>query len=194
MPAGYAKAIDEARAKIDRVEGLERALQLGDAKAFAEHFDAAIIRRLAERFAPYKDKIVELASKEILPPRRLGLRKASGWGSITAEDDQVGRFRFRWHWPEPRMLDRCLITLSPEEPAEDDDPDTMATFETAIVERAGYEQQDGQFRMTADPEWIGAHVAVWGLVDLGFETLRSPPVSLGRLKAASRWKRLAWGK
>jgi len=194
LPDDYAAAVADAERELARVENLEKALAEGNRSAFREHFDAGLIRRLPQRFGPYMDEIRAWTREEILHPKRLGLRKLTGWGSVTAEDDQAGRFRMRWHWPDPRYSTRCLLTISPDEPGEGDQPDAIGAYETTVIERAGYEKHGNQFRMSVQPEWIGAHVAVWSLIDVGGEAIRGRPVTLGRLKAASRWKVLSWGR
>ncbi len=192
LPKAWHEQIEAARQRVDRLDGLEDSLGREQPKAFFECFDAPLIRRLPERFGPHRERIREWAVKEVLPPKRMGLRRVAGWGGIAAEDEAAQAFLIRWHWPEGRFLDRCLLTLSPEEPAPDDDPDTMATFETVIVERERYAAGGDRLRLLVQPEWIGAHVAVWALVDLGFEVLQGPPVGLGRIKPPSKWGMASW--
>ncbi|MDZ7617120.1 MAG: hypothetical protein U1E05_08960, partial [Patescibacteria group bacterium] len=108
------------------------------------------------------------------------------------EDETAQVFLLRWHWPEERFTDRCLVTLSPEEPTARDDPDTMATLTTMIVEREPYMANGEHLRLPVQPDWLGAHVAVWALVDLGFEVLQGPPVALGRIRVPSKWGLASW--
>ncbi len=191
LPKAWREVLDAARQRVERLDGLEAALREGHPKAFFEHFDAPLIRRLPDRFGPFRDRIREWTVREVLPPKRMGLRKTAGWGGIGIEDESAQVFLLRWHWPHDRFLDRCLLTLSPDEPAAGDDPDTMATFEMVIVERDRY-AADGRLRLPVQPEWLGAHVAVWALVDVGFEVLQGPPVGLGRLKTPSKWGIAGW--
>ncbi len=192
LPKAWREHLDAARQRVDRLDSLENALRDGQPKAFFEHFDAPLIRRIPDRFGQHRERIRDWTVHEVLPPKRMGLRKAGGRSGIAVEDESAQVFLLRWHWPEERFIDRCLLTLSPEEPTAGDDPDTMATFETAIVERDRYAADGDRMRLPIQPEWIGAHVAVWALVDLGFEVLQGPPVALGRIRVPSKWGLASW--
>ncbi len=192
LPKAWQEQVEAAQQRVARLDRLEDALVRQQPKAFFEHFDAPLIRRLSERFGPYLDRIRAWTVEEVLPPKRMGLRRMAGWGGIAAEDETAQAFLIRWHWPHERFVDRCLLTLSPEEPAAGDDPDTMATFEAVIVERDRYAADGDRLRLPIQSDWMGAHVAVWALVDLGFEVLQGPPVALGRLKIPSKWGLANW--
>ncbi len=192
LPDAWRRQIDAAQQRIGRLTNLETALREDQPKAFVEHFDAALIRRLPDLFGPYSQRIREWTVREVLPPKRMGLKRVVGWGGVQVEDETAQVFLLRWHWPDERFMDRCLLTLSLEEPAAGDDPDTMATFETAIVERNQYVADGDHVRLYIQPEWMGAHVAVWALVDLGFEVLQGPPVPVGRIRVPSKWSLASW--
>ncbi len=191
-PKAWQRQIDAAEQRIERLGRLEAALREGQPKRFLEHFDAPLIQRLPDHFGPHRAPIREWTIREVLPPKRMGLRRIAGWGGIAAEDEAAQVFWLRWHWPEERFIDRCLLSLSPKEPVNTDDPDAIATFHTAVIERAQYSADGGRVRLPVQPEWMGAHVAVWALVDLGFEVLQGPPVTLGRIRVPSKWGLASW--
>ncbi|MDY0165395.1 MAG: hypothetical protein RBS80_02570 [Thermoguttaceae bacterium] len=192
FPKSWREQIDAARQRVERLPHLEDALRDGQPRKFFEYFDAPLIRRLPDRFGPYQKLLREWTIQEVLPPKRMGLRRVAGWGGITAEDQTARAFLLRWNWPDSRFIDRCLLTLSPGEPAAGDDPDTMATFHTAIVERDRYAADGDRVRLPVQAEWLGAHVAVWALIDLGFEVIQGPPISIGRLRMTSKWGLGKW--
>ena len=192
LPKAWRERLDAAKRRIDRLGSLEAALRDEQPQAFFEHFDAPLIRRLPERFGPYKERIRQWTIQEVLPPKRMKLRRVAGWSGAAAENESADVFLLRWHWPDERFIERCLVTLSPEEPGADDDPDTMATYQTEIVDRSQYAAEGDRLRLAVEPDWIGAHAAVWALVDLGFEVLQGPPVVIGRLKAPSKWNLSSW--
>jgi len=96
-------------------------------------------------------------------------------------------FRVRWTWPSPRFADRCRLALTEKRPGAADDPEDVAADVQLDVDRATWQREGGACALPVEPAWLGRHVVVWAVIDLGFQQFHSPPLVVGKLEARSRW-------
>jgi hypothetical protein len=61
----------------------------------------------------------------------------------------------------------------------------MPMVEQTVVTRKSYESASGSRRIHPLPEWEGCYVAVWAIIETGFETFHSEPLTLGRISSQS---------
>ena len=74
-----------------------------------------------------------------------------------------------------------MLVLCRNRPGNGDDPRNMAVQVRLVLDRKRYEEASGMVPLNVAPEYQQCYVAVWALVDLGFEEFISEPVVLGRL-------------
>ena len=101
--------------------------------------------------------------------------------ALAAENGSHATSRICWHWPEPRFTDQCLVVVCRNKPRPGDDPRRLGAWVRLPVDRKSYEEGGGSRLLHVDDTWQGAYVAVWAMVDVGFETFASEPLILGRL-------------
>jgi hypothetical protein len=215
LPPATAETIAAARQRVGRTEALLAALadaaESGDGKSdiavtdgrpqeeasskhpspppdFAEQFDARAVRAQPDRFAPFQAILGHWLQSEVLPLDKLGLAPPADHPALVPVAEPEGHFRAAWKWPDARFSEQCILAVCPCEPALGDDPQTLAAHwrESVTAEQWTI---DGSGRVIpADKSWEGASVAVWAVVDLGFQKLFSPPLILGQIESRSRWK------
>ena len=61
-----------------------------------------------------------------------------------------------------------------------------AVYERVTVDRAEFTLAGDLRFLPTEPDWTGASVVVWAVVDLGFRHFHSPPLVLGRLGEKKR--------
>ena len=154
------------------------ALENGQPEAFYESFDVRLIRRNAELFRPRQEMLAQWIRDEVLPAERLGLRAEEKENGAVASDSQ-GNCRVRWTWPAPRLADRCVLGVCPEEPVPGEDPHAASGFLHLTIEHSEWESGGGSRLIRTERAWDGAWVAVWAIVDVGFAVFHSRPLLLG---------------
>lgn len=178
LPREWAAAAQAAAERTQRCSKLIAALQHDRRSEFREQFDQQILRRSGRQFEPYFELLRLWIREEILPCRHMGLGKQMGRASLTEER---GVWNARWMWPAPRFCDSCLVGVCRHPPKPGDDPRNLPLVELAPVSRAMYEQASGRKILHALPEWNGCYVAVWAVIETGFESFVSEPFVLGRI-------------
>lgn len=190
LPSDIKEAIRTTRDRGDQTEALIAALSEGDRVAFAELFDARLIRDNADRFTRHGPKLFEWVTSDILPAGSLGLAPLEGQASLTLVDRAAGAYRLRWTWPASRFTDDCVVGVTLDKPRGDSQPDDLRLAHRLAVDRASWISGGESRLLRAKPEWDGAWVVVWALVDMGFRALPSEPLVLGRIEAPkSPWGR-----
>ena len=192
LPAAWTTVVNTAQQRIGRADALVAALRDQTQSSFYELFDARVIRLYADRFAPYQSLLREWTSRELLSPEKLGLRLSVGRASLVPVSDPPDSYRVRWSWPQARFSDQCLLAICPNQPEPEDTPEALAVHHRLAIDRQGWEGGGGSRLFSAEEDWAGGYVVVWAMVDLGFVTLTSQPLVLGRLKDRSRWNWKSW--
>jgi hypothetical protein len=161
---------------------------------FYAQFDAAAVRAQAERFAPYQAILQSWLRSEVLPLEKLGLALLADEPALTAVDEPEGHLRAAWKWPEARFAEECLLAVCPTEPTAGDDPQQLAAHWREPVNTAQWTAEESGRLIPLEKSWEGSSVAVWAVIDLGFQKLFSPPLILGQIpvtsgeQGRSRWK------
>ncbi|MHC4179777.1 MAG: hypothetical protein ACYSWU_19890, partial [Planctomycetota bacterium] len=91
-------------------------------------------------------------------------------------------------WPPERFSDQCVLAISAQLPGPESVPDNTALLHRVPVDRQSWEAGGGSWIVHAEPDWAGAYVVVWAVVDLGFRTFYSLPLVLGRLGERTGWR------
>lgn len=185
LPADWTAAVQAARDRVGKTVALIAALESADAASFWERFDARLIRRHRELFAPHEKLLKHWTQNEILPPARLGLGPALARSSLVCLDPAQGIYRVRWTWPQQRFSQQCILAICPEEPGPGDEPDGFSVYYRLPIDRAHWEAGGGSRTLQVPPEWRDGYLAVWAMVDLGFGVVPSHPLVLGRLQDAA---------
>lgn len=188
LPAEWGGVVKTARDRIGRTEALWEAVRDEQRSAFCERFDVRLVRACPERFAPYESLLARWIRSEVLSPERLGLRPAADRASVVPVDKPPGSHRVRFVWPEARFSDQCVLTICAQQPGPEAVPEETALLHRVCVDRQSWESGGNAWLLHTEPDWAGAYVVVWAVVDLGFRTFYSLPLVLGRLGDRSRWK------
>jgi hypothetical protein len=124
----------------------------------------------------------------VLPLEKLGRVAPADQPALGPAEETEGHFRAAWKWPEARLSEQCILAVCGTEPKPGDDPEQIAAHwrESITAEQWAV---DGSARLIpAEKGWEGASVAVWAVVDLGYQKFFSPPLILGQIESRSRWK------
>jgi len=203
LPSEWEPVVKAARERIGRTEALLEALRDEQRGTFSELFDARLIRAYPERFAPYESLLARWIRSEVFSPEKLGLRLAAARGSLVPVDKRwhwrsgtgvppvahaTATHRVRFGWPEARFSEQCVLAISAGEPGGEAVPEETGLLHRVPIDRESWEHGGGSWLLHAEPDWAGAYVVVWAVVDLGFRTFYSLPLVLGRLGAPPGWK------
>jgi hypothetical protein len=145
-----------------------------------------VLRKHAGEFASSHDRLREWIVAEVLPAEKLGLSPPLARKGLVREAGSSEAYRVCWQWPEPRYCEQCILAVCRQAPRRGDDPRKLATLIRMPVDRKSYEEGGGSRRIHIDPAWLGGYVAVWAMIDAGFEVFASEPLVLGRLEAAAK--------
>ena len=182
LPRDISQAAAAAIDRLARGQRLVESLRTGDRAAFLEQFDAPLLRQSPVQFAPLREMLRTLIVDEVLPAKKLQLEPPIAVKSLVPQGQVLIA---RWRWPLPRFTDQCLLGIVRTPPRKTDDPRTMPMVEQTIVTRKSYESASGSRRIHPLPEWEGCYVAVWAIIEAGFETFHSEPLTLGRITSQS---------
>jgi hypothetical protein len=186
LPAEWARAAKSAMAEMQTFRHLLHAVQGNRPADFREAFDARVLRKHAQEFALSHERLRQWITAEVLPAEKLGLSPPLARKGLAREPGSNEAYRVCWRWPEPRYCEQCFLAVCRQAPRRGDDPRKLATLIRMPVDRKSYEEGGGSRRIHIDPAWSGGYVAVWAMVDAGFETFASEPLVLGRLEAIAK--------
>jgi hypothetical protein len=182
LPRDVSQAAAAAIDRLARGQRLVESLRIGDRAAFLEQFDAPLLRQSPAQFAPLREVLRTLIVDEVLPAKKLQLEPPIAMSPLARQGTVLVA---RWRWPLPRFTDQCLLGILRSPPRKTDDPRTLPMVEQTIVTRKQYESASGCRRIHPLPEWDGCYVAVWAVIESGFETFHSEPLTLGRISSNS---------
>ena len=183
MGSTMTNRIETARKKLTKIQVMIDALKGRRDEDFARLFDRRIVKANCSAFAPYQAQITDILSHKVLPVDCLGLSKPTVGRSIDAEKNLLNRYHVKWTWPSQRFTDHCVIGICRGTPPGQSDPVNVAIHRIPI-DRQRWEQAGGVYSLTAKADWRtkGADVvAVWAILDLGFQTFYSEPLIIGRI-------------
>ncbi|HEV3006014.1 MAG TPA: hypothetical protein VGX78_16215 [Pirellulales bacterium] len=183
LPTDWQHAARQALAEVKATRKLLKALKRGQQERFSEVFDARILRHNATAFAPRRALLREWIAAEVLPLGKLGLAPPLARQSMAKEPGVNAAYRICWQWPEPRFTEQCVVAVCPAKPRPGDDPRKLAVYLRLPIDRKSYEEGGGSRLFHAEDAWLGGYVAIWAMIDTGFEVFASEPLILGRLEA-----------
>ena len=154
----------------------------------SEQFDAGVVRAQAERFAPYQTILEEWLRSEVLPLDKLGLEPAADQPTLSSVEEPEGHLRATWKWPAARFSEECILAVCTAKPVAGDDPEQIPVHWREHVDAAQWAADNSGRLIPVERSWEGGCVAVWAIIDLGFQKLFSPPLILGQIESRSRWK------
>lgn len=192
LPARWKTAINTAREHVTKIRTMVEALEAGDLERFVEGFDARLIRSRPDVFSPFEEAIRERVFSEVARLDRIGLRSALGRANVAPVDKRSGEWQIRWTWPQPRFVEECIVAVGRQDPLPGDDPREADLLHRVPVDRASWEMAGGRWPLRSQPDWDGAVVVVWAMIDLGTCIVPSEPLVLGRLEHKSGSRRLSW--
>ena len=99
--------------------------------------------------------------------------------------------RLKWTWPAVRFTDTCVVGVCREKPKAANRPDDDVVLYRREWDRQRYEANSDGVRLKVEPDWQGAHVVVWAVVDLGFQVFHSQPLDLGQIAPAKEKEKWA---
>jgi hypothetical protein len=191
LPSEWARTAKGAMAEVKATRRLLTVLESQSPDDLQAIFDARIIRANRDLFAGHAQRLAAWMAAEILPAQKLGLGQPLARKAIMPEPGAAMTYRVCWHWPEPRFSDQCLLAVCRSRPRPELDPRQIETLVRVPVDRKSYEEGGGSRLLHAEDDWQGSYVAVWAIVDVGFQTFTSQPLILGRLETISakpaRW-------
>ena len=194
VPPGAEPVVPEAEPVPPGAEPVvpeaEPATSADDARraAFRGQFDARRIRANPDQFAPYQAQLAEWIGSEFRTPEQLGLTPPPESPALSPVEEPEGHYRAEWSWPEPRLVDQCVLAVCAAEPGPDDDPETIEVRWRAVISREEWTAGGGNRLIPIERGWEGSCVAVWAIVDVGFRRIASRPLVLGQIEPRSRWK------
>ena len=183
LPRAIRKRVEEleqqqADQAVRRKNSLLDSLLNNDRRRFAELFDLGMLREICAK-SPHHEQVVEnWTTTEIMPLFIEQLQAVENFGVQRLE---AGGHHAAWAWPEQFAAIKIRLAVFAKEPTERTRIDQVEPVYSAQLYRKGW-QADGEGHSIANnPEWLGCYVAIWGVFDLGFQTLHSPCVLLGQL-------------
>jgi hypothetical protein len=169
---------------VPKVAPMLAALRDKNVDKFCENFDARLVRAHQDQFVLYRQLVVAWARDRFRSPNRIGLRPSRGRESVVPVPGGNGSSQVNWMWPDPRISDTCVVGLSRKDAAANESPDDISLEMRRTVTRGNYEAGRGVI-IHSDRSTAGCNVVVWASIDLGFESLYSEPLTLGRLRRRS---------
>ena len=193
VPPDLARSVQEVRRQLAQQReadgrALQNALSANQRGRFYELFDTGLLRQICRESPRHQATVTQWTESEILPLASIGLTADAEEALAAGEENG---YRLKWNWPEERFSDRCRVAVCAEPPKPFDPPDEIEKLYDAVVTREQWEANEDHHAVAAEPEWMGGHVVVWAVVDLGFMAFHSEPLVLGRLEPPSQRKR--WG-
>ena len=185
LPAELGASVRELRWKAQQATAAKRqavvnTLLENSRSGFAQLFDAATIADICRQFRHHQPLVNQWMESEILPIERLGLTADP---EQAVRRDEQGEWHIVWTWPPPQVSNECRLAIVKKRPAALAQPDDVQAEHAAVIRRQDWNPEAG-YVVPANPEWDGAWVYVWVVVDLGYQLFFSPPFEVGQLAAA----------
>ena len=185
LPADVAEGVRAMQEAADKRRATKRqalvaALKNTRRKEFYELFDAGLIQEIGEQFTHHQPMVIQWVENEILSLDRCGLAAVEENALERVSDEH---YRVRWKWPDGRFTDRCRLVVAPKLPRPNSNLDNLENHVAFTIERSVWEAGDGYRDLPVEKEWVGCHVLVWAVVDIGFQTFNTEPLEIGVLEA-----------
>jgi hypothetical protein len=171
-----------AQAHQARRHGLVQAVLNHDLDRFRQLFDCELVADLCAHVPQHQALVSGWIEREILPLGKSGL-KAFGPGLI--QHDGL-HWRATWLAPSAAIANRALLTISRDRPKPHAIPCDLELFHGVEVLPLTDGAEPVTVEFTIEPAWRGAHVFAWAVIELGFQTFYSEPLSVGPLRPPDR--------
>ncbi len=165
------------QARLERRHALVQAILDHDGSRFRDLFDRILVADICSRMPQHQRMVADWVEREILPLGKSGLALKTGDGLRWTRSDVC---QARWTWPHSTVAAHCLLTISRETPKQHAIPSEMTLLHSMVVER-GSSAFAPTVEFLIDPGYRGASVFIWAIIDLGYQTFYSDPLSLGEL-------------
>jgi len=177
-----ALAVVEDRLRQQRLahrQELVRALAEGRPARFVELFDGVMVQEICRDQPRHQMVAQQWSETQVLPLVQAQLKRPDEPG-VTQAGQTV--YHARWRWPEVRFGCHCVIAICLQAPRPTASPADVETVYRSTVHRGEEDSERIEHVLVVPPEWAPSVVVVWGALDLGFQTLYTPPVELGRIE------------
>lgn len=200
LPSDVKTAAEKSRAKARQAVAAKRqaiitTLLDNQRQTFADLFDAKLVAEICEQARHHQPLVSQWVESEILPLKKIGL-SIDPEHALSRDEDQ--NLRIVWNWPPPHVANECRVVIAAKRPAPGTVPDDVEALYRTVVTRDDWDPAVG-LTMVFDPEWHGATVFVWAVIDLGFQVFFSDPLHVGQIEPAQKQQRSwslfgGWGK
>ncbi|HEX4132754.1 MAG TPA: hypothetical protein VHZ24_22155 [Pirellulales bacterium] len=167
------------QARIERRHALVQAVLDHDLARFRELFDCELVADLCSHVPHHQRIVSDWVEREILPLTKSGLACAADDGLRWAGPHTC---QARWTWPAASITNRSVLAVLREMPAHNAIPSDLSPLCTVEVPRRTSPGAAPAIELSVDPQWHPAHVFVWAVVALGYQTFFSEPLNLGQLR------------
>jgi len=193
LPADLCAALHELRTRSQQNAAASRqaivtALLEHDRAAFGRLFYAAVVGEVCRQNRHHQPVVRQWIEADILPVGRIGLA-ADPETAVTRDDENL--LHIRWTWPPATVSNECRLVISTARPGPHALPEDLPALHSATVLRPQWDEQTG-YVVPSDPQWDGARVFVWAVVEVGFQTFFSEPFEVGAIEAVAAKPR-RWG-
>lgn len=195
MPGEVSQALAEASEylrlhEVRRSKSLLNAITGGQGAPFRELFDLAMLREICEHAKHHQPVVARMIEAHILPLESLGLANLEEAG-LVKEEDAENHWRVRWQVPDPKFETRTELRVCSKKPKSNTIPDDVKAVHSMTFDDANRVPSEDGYLLTVEPEWEGHWIAVWAVIDLGFQTFHSPTLLIGQLQLGEKkrgWK------
>lgn len=194
LPLELTDKIKELRAKVHKATAASRqaivtTLMENDRPAFAELFDAGLVRDICTQFRHHQPVVSQWVESEIIPLSRVGL--ATDPESAVVRDEE-GNLTIKWTWPAPSVSNDCRMVICQNRPPASALPEDVKAQYSAVIQRHEWDEATGH-QIPQNPELDGSDVYVWAVIDLGYQTFFTEPFRVGRIQPVEVKKQRRWG-
>jgi hypothetical protein len=195
MPSEVSQALTEAseflrQQEVGRSKALANAITGGNGAPFRELFDLPMLREICEQAKHHQPVVARMIEAHILPLESLGLAQLEE-GSLVKEEEAENHWRVKWQVPDPKFETRTELRVCSKMPKSHTIPDDVKAVHSMTFDDANRVPSEDGYLLAVEPEWDGHWIAVWAVIDLGFQTFHSPTLVIGQLQLGEKkrgWK------
>lgn len=176
LPPGWDERIRQIQPAAEEAGGLLDAMTADDFAAFTDVFSARILRRYSHEFADHAKTISRWTATVARSPDAMPRPLTFGRPGLMAAPG--GGLEARWGWPDARFTQKCRLAVCRADP---ETCEAGAVLWEAAVSHGDYEHAGGRIVLHPQPDWAGAAVAVFSVIDVGAGVWHSRPLVLGTI-------------
>jgi len=176
----FSELIVQTRVNLGKVKALRESIKHGDAEEFLRLFDQTLFERYATSFTDLLEMVDDIIKKGVLSHVRL---KKLLIGDTLVRGRQS--YKARWQWPLDEkylgLISKCIVGVSVASRKISDVPKASELLACESVTFDQYTAGGGK-DLPHFPEWNGARVMVWGVLDIAGNIYYTKPVFLGTME------------